>query len=362
MKLLGTSLNKLSRNALCVSRRASSDYWACAGISAPLSRGYSSKTPTSTQRRTNELVWFITGSSTGFGNQFVTSALARGDKVIATARPGSISKLKTAVAEQQNLKLMELDVTSSEEKIEEVAKEAVGAWGRVDVVVNNAGNGVAGMLEEGGMHCIMKQFETNVYGPLKVTNAFLPYMRERRSGTVVFMGSRSGWQTNIPMRGFYASSKAAIHALAETYSAELKQFNIETFCFMPGAFRTPAIRMEEVTDPASGKTRRGLTSEMLLAPKSFDDYDSIRQFANARWAELARKEPGNPVKAVETMVDFVRGEGCVEEYVKSGKELPHSVFLGSDCVENVEMKAKNVLENIREWREVAVGTDFEDGS
>jgi len=292
----------------------------------------------------------------------VRSALERGDKVIATARQGSIAKLshfETEESSEGRCKVMELDVTASEEEIGDVARRALDVWGRIDVVVNNAGSGVAGLLEEGGMHCLMKQYETNVFGPLKVTNAFLPYMRERRSGTVVFIGSRSGWQTNIPMRGFYASSKAAIHSLAETYAVELEQFNIKTFCFMPGAFRTPAIRMQEVTDP-DGKTRRGLTSEMLIAPKQFDDYNSLRDFANARWASLARREPGNPIKGVETILDFVRGEGCVEEYLKTGKELPHGVFFGSDCIENVEQKLEGVLENIREWRDVSISTDFKD--
>jgi hypothetical protein len=126
---------------------------------------------------------------------------------------------------------------------------------------------------------------------------------------------------------------------------------------MPGAFRTPAIRVQEVVD-AEGNTRRSLSTEMLLSPRNFEDYDAPREAATTRWASLARREPGDPIAGVETMIDFVRGEGRVAEYLKSGKELPIGVFLGSDCIKNVEQKLEEVIGDIQEWRAVSIGADF----
>ncbi|THG98097.1 hypothetical protein EW026_g4026 [Hermanssonia centrifuga] len=170
-------------------------------------------------------VWFITGTSSGFGKHLVASALARGDKVIATAR--SIEKIKMSQIALKPFK--------------KVMDQALSVWGRIDVVVNNAGLGMKSVLEEGGSLAAMQQFQTNVFGVLNVTNAILPHMRQRRSGTVVIVGSRTGWHAACPPVGFYAASKAAVHAIGETYSAELAQFSIRVTVVIPGSFRTGAL-------------------------------------------------------------------------------------------------------------------------
>ncbi|KAF7360031.1 NAD(P)-binding protein [Mycena venus] len=159
-------------------------------------------------------VWLITGSSGGFGSCIVKSVLARGDRVIATAR--SLDKIPTDFPDTDALRLLELDITAGEKAISEVMKKAVGFWGRIDVLVNNAGYGSQALVEEGGgdeeairgelghilsviwadLFCVPW---TNVFGTLDVTAAVLPYMRKERSGTIVMIGSRTSWRPELPV-------------------------------------------------------------------------------------------------------------------------------------------------------------------
>ncbi|CDO77189.1 hypothetical protein BN946_scf184747.g2 [Trametes cinnabarina] len=210
-------------------------------------------------------IWLVTGTSSGFGKRLVLSILARGDCVIATAR--NLEKLRATfpAAERSRLHLLQLDVSDSAEVVQQRVREALAVWGRIDVVVNNAGYGVKAVLEEGGSLAALTQFQTNVFGVLNVTNAVLPHMRERRSGTVVIIGSRSAWRPEVSPAGFYAASKAAVHgerhlrsssplpshltdalrhlppAIGETYASELRPFGIRVLIVAPGAFRTEGV-------------------------------------------------------------------------------------------------------------------------
>lgn len=150
------------------------------------------------------------GTSSGFGKRLVASVLARGDCVIATAR--NPEKLRAVFPQsERRLHLLQLDVSDPVEVVQQRVKDALAVWGRIDVVVNNAGYGVKAVLEEGGSLAAFTQFQTNLFGVLNVTNAVLPHMRERRSGTVVIIGSRSAWRAEVSPAGLYAASKAAVH-------------------------------------------------------------------------------------------------------------------------------------------------------
>ncbi|KAK7459579.1 hypothetical protein VKT23_009561 [Stygiomarasmius scandens] len=140
----------------------------------------------------SQLVWLITGTSTGIGRDLTLLALKRGDKVIATARGRSLSKLEELKA--QGADTLELDVGWPLERLQQLAKDAVAIHGRVDVLVNNAGYFLVGALEENSAEETLQQFNTNVFGALNVTRAFLPHMRERKYGTIVWAGSIVGWQ------------------------------------------------------------------------------------------------------------------------------------------------------------------------
>ncbi|KAL0947780.1 hypothetical protein HGRIS_013856 [Hohenbuehelia grisea] len=145
-----------------------------------------------------QLVWLITGTSSGFGRRLVQSALSRGDLVIASARClKSIQDLAECPSHQGRVRLLELDVSSGSKNIKHQVDIAVGFFGRIDVLVNNAGHAIPNILEEGGSECLRKQFEVNVFGVIDMANAAAPHMRAQGSGTIVNIGSRSAWKTEI---------------------------------------------------------------------------------------------------------------------------------------------------------------------
>lgn len=273
-------------------------------------------------------VWLITGTSSGFGRRLVSIVLERGDRVVATAR--SLQKIQD-FPQSPNLHLLELDVTSGTTVIKEQVDEAAKVWGRIDVLVNNAGIGLLGILEECGVDKMIKQFRPNVFGVLDVTNAALPYMRERKSGTVVIIGSRSAWRPEVTGLGAYASSKAAVQVMGETLAVELAPFNIRVLIVEPGAFRTENIysnKFDTWTNP-------------------IPDYDETRAETLARFEAIPGKQPGDPMKAMKFVVDVVRGEG-----VAAGREWPSYLVLGEDAERDVRNKCMMMLKHLDEWKDV----------
>ncbi|KAF7419281.1 hypothetical protein PC9H_001868 [Pleurotus ostreatus] len=290
---------------------------------------------------TAQLVWLITGASQGFGRRLVHAALSRGDKVIATSR--SIEKVhdlvQQAAARSEVLAVLTLDVTSERRVIEDVVDEAVRIWGRIDVLVNNAGYGYPGLVEEGGTDWIRLQFETNFFGLMEVTNAVLPHMRSKRKGTLVNMGSRSAWKPEIPFIGPYSASKAAVHAITETLSVELAQFGIHVLLVEPGGFLTEgAYGYPPFQDPA----------------KMIPDYDEMRTQAASGFATIRQGIRGDPDKAMNALVDVVRGEG-----VAQGREWPGYLILGEDVEADIKRKMKKMESVLDTWSDVTRGVNLE---
>ncbi|KAJ7660293.1 hypothetical protein DFH06DRAFT_1044022 [Mycena polygramma] len=279
-------------------------------------------------------VWLVTGSSGGFGTCLVKSALARGDRVIATAR--SLDKMQDFPT-TDNLRLLELDITAGEEKVKNIIATAMGFWGRIDVLVNNAGFGVKALVEEGASGEMRRQFETNVFGTLDVTTAVLPYMRAERSGTIVMIGSRTSWRPELPCTGFYSSSKAALRVLSETLAAEIAQFSIRMLIVEPAAFRTDA-----------------LIKNSVYIGNPLPDYDDMRAAAAERYKKGHRMLKGDPAKAMEAVVDVVRGEGKA-----AGRPWPMFFILGDLGVLGVTEKCDQILGLMDEWRDVSTGLDFD---
>ncbi|KAL0958957.1 hypothetical protein HGRIS_014269 [Hohenbuehelia grisea] len=284
----------------------------------------------------NTRVWLITGTSTGFGRRAASIALSRGDRVIATAR--SLDKLddlrSSADDHADRLHLLQLDVTSGSAAIKEVIDAAAAHWGRIDVLVNNAGYGIPGLLEEGGTERLRLQFETNVFGLMDVTFATLPYMRAQKSGTVVNIGSRSAWRTDRPGLGPYSSSKAAVHALSETLATEVAQFNIRVLLVAPGAFRT-----------------EGIYGQQYYTGNPIADYEPLRSASIKALKSVPGSEKGDPDKAMEALVDVVRGEG-----IAKGREWPGHLVLGEDAEADIRNKAETVIEVLNAWSDVAKGS------
>jgi NAD(P)-dependent dehydrogenase (short-subunit alcohol dehydrogenase family) len=252
----------------------------------------------------------------------------RGDRVVATAR--SLQKIQD-FPQSPNLHLLELDVTSGTTVIKERVDEAAKVWGRIDVLVNNAGIGLLGILEECGVDKMIRQFRPNVFGVLDVTNAALPYLRERKSGTIVIIGSRSAWRSEVTGLGAYASSKAAVQVMGETLAVELAPFNIRVLIVEPGAFRTENIysnKFDTWTNP-------------------IPDYDETRAETLAKYEAIPGNQPGDPMKAMKFVVDVVRGEG-----VAAGREWPSYLVLGEDAERDVRNKCMMMLKHLDEWQDV----------
>ncbi|CAA7262140.1 unnamed protein product [Cyclocybe aegerita] len=285
-------------------------------------------------------VWLITGTSSGFGKRLVSAVVARGDRVIAAAR--SQEKLDDMIAAltpeaRTRVRTVVFDVTDGEEKIKPKIATAAAYWGRIDILVNNAGNVLPGLMEEGGSKLLRRQFETNVFGVLDVTTATLPYLRTSTSGCVVVFGSRSAWRAELPGLGHYATSKAAIHAMTECFRGELASFNIKVLSVQPGAFHT-----------------EGIYSQPYLTGNPIPEYDELRAKSIARFSTFAQVARGDVNKAVNAIVDVVRGEG-----VAKGRPWPNYLILGDDAEADVRNKCSQVLTELDTWIDVTRGVNVD---
>ncbi|KAH9042650.1 NAD-P-binding protein [Lactarius pseudohatsudake] len=276
-------------------------------------------------------VWLVTGASAGLGLELTRGVLARGDKVIATGRSDSQfdELLSDASIDQTRLRTSTLDVTAPFDDIKRQVDTAIDAWGRIDVLVNNAGICYLGATEEIGAEGMMHMMQTNFVGVLNVTNAVLPHMRSRREGSIVFMGSRSCVpQSN---RGPYAASKAALHSYAETLSVEMESFNINVLIVIPGIFRTKMNSQRRVGAPLPG-------------------YETVHAGVDAMIKSVATVPKNDPKLGMDVLVDVVRGEGRAA----GRKSLPLWLFLGEDCMHDVRARLDHMGSIMDEWE--AVGT------
>jgi NAD(P)-dependent dehydrogenase (short-subunit alcohol dehydrogenase family) len=231
-------------------------------------------------------VWFVTGSSRGLGRSFVEAALSRGDKVAASARnTGSLEELVTAYGDA--VLPLELDVTDKA-AVSESVKRANEHFGRLDVIVNNAGYAQIGAIEELTEQQLREQFETNVFGAVWVIQASLPYLRERGAGHIVQLSSVAGLIA-MPLGGAYQASKWALEALNETLAREVADFGIKVTVVEPAGFAT-----------RSGKNPDPLANGHMAEATPI--YDGLRQ----RLAGLMGKQPaGDPAAAAQTLLKIV---------------------------------------------------------
>jgi NADP-dependent 3-hydroxy acid dehydrogenase YdfG len=187
------------------------------------------------QKENSNKVWFITGASRGFGRVWADAALKRGDKVAATARNlASIADLKDKYGD--NVLTLELDVTKPEQ-VKTTVEQAHAYFGRLDIVLNNAGYSLVGTIEEAGADDIRAMYETNVLGPVAVIQAALPFLRKQGWGHILGTSSNLG-HVVLPVIGYYCSSKWAFEAIHESLAAEVKDFGIKVTIIEPGAYAT----------------------------------------------------------------------------------------------------------------------------
>ncbi|KAK3659448.1 hypothetical protein LTR56_001338 [Elasticomyces elasticus] len=277
-----------------------------------------------------QFIWLVTGCSTGFGNEFVREILKRGDKVIATARKAeSLKELKDLGAAT-----LQLDVTASLSELEDKMKEAVGVYGRIDILLLNAGYVQLGTVEEIGDD-LLKQFHTNTFGAINCLTALMPHWRERQSGFLVVNSSYQSQWSSLPMSGAYSASKAALDRLVTTFAAEVGF--VKTLTIHPGHFRTEVAAPEKI-------------DSFLSVPSK--NYQPMKDFMTDFAKTIHGNQPGDTKKAVELTVDMVRGEGKAE-----GKQIPARIWLGSDAYKEVKAKCEEDLRVLEEWKSEIEGTD-----
>ncbi|KAJ5096111.1 hypothetical protein NUU61_005467 [Penicillium alfredii] len=277
-------------------------------------------------------VWLVIGTSSGLGAEFVHAAVARGDKVIATARNvDRIAHLKDIGAA-----VMQLDVAASKDELDLKAEEAIAIYGTIDVLVNNAGYTQFGTVEESSNDEWFKQFNTNVFGTLNTTRSFLPHLRSKKAGTIVFIGSMVAWD-GVPTVGTYCASKAAIHYAVESLSKELSPIGIKTLLVEPGTFRT-----ELLNEPNCKSART-----------KFEDYRALTETVSSGFRTLNGTQIGDARKGAERVIDVVKGQNGT-----AGKEWPMSLLVGSDAVAVIRKKCEDTLRQVAEWEDFSKSTDL----
>lgn len=275
-------------------------------------------------------VWFITGASTGFGRLLAQEVLKSGGKVVVTAR--KLDKVADLEAQYpQTVKALALDVTNTGQ-VDSVVAQAIEKFGRVDVLVNNAGYGVAGAIEEVSEAEFMPMFETNVFGLLRVTRAFLPHLRKQRSGHVLNLSSIGGLVAS-PGMGYYNATKFAVEGISEALAGELAPLGIRVTIIEPGPFRTDFLG------------RSGVVAKARIA-----DYDSTAGNMRKYFAENDGKQRGDPVRAVHAMMQIVESPAP-----------PLRLLLGASALQRMGAKLANWEKEIAAWEKVTVGADFPEG-
>jgi NAD(P)-dependent dehydrogenase (short-subunit alcohol dehydrogenase family) len=271
---------------------------------------------------TEQNVWFVTGAGRGMGIDIAKAALAAGHAVVATAR--DTATVTAALGQDDDLLAVKLDVTDPSDA-EAAVKAAVDRFGRIDVLVNNAGNFNAGFFEELSPEEFRAQVETTLFGPINVTRAVLPVMRAQRSGLVVTISSTAGLVGGEFLTA-YAAAKFGVEGWMESLTPEIAPFGIRTMLVEPGFFRTELLTPESTN----------------YAKSSIDDYAERTEQTVAAWTAMNGQQSGDPAKLANALVQLA-----------SQDEPPLRFAAGADAVGTFEQKAKDLLTQADAYRELS---------
>jgi NAD(P)-dependent dehydrogenase (short-subunit alcohol dehydrogenase family) len=271
--------------------------------------------------------FLVTGVSSGFGRALAEAALNDGHSVAGTVRNESDKTKFEALG--QRARAVILDVTNTAQIAPAVAGIENGV-GAIDVLVNNAGYGHEGILEESSIDDLRRQFEVNVFGAVAMIQAVLPYMRKRRAGHILNITSMGGIIT-FPGLSYYHGSKFALEGISEALGKEVKDLGIHVTAIEPGGFRTDW----------AGRS-------MVRAERSIPDYDSVIEPIRKRRQQLSGWQVGDPGKAAQAMLKVALSDAP-----------PAHLLLGSDAVRLVDEKIKSLQADFAAWRSVSLSTDVE---
>lgn len=274
-------------------------------------------------------IWFITGASKGFGFEIAKAALQAGDKVVGTVR-NKPSTLYSLLKDHPDLLVVEMDVTQ-EAEVREAVRKAINHFGKLDIVLNNAGYGIVGAIEEISDAEARKQYDTNVFGLLNVIRSTLPFLRKEKSGQIINVSSLFAFD---PLTGWalYGSTKNAVEGISAGLAKELEPFGIKVTVIEPGLFRT------------------GFTGKdsYIVAQNAISDYETTMVGYMRKGTDAYHgSQPGDPSKLAAVVVQLGH----------TGNPPLH-LPIGSDAIASYEAKAKQLAADVGAWRSVSITTDY----
>ena len=278
----------------------------------------------------NGQVWFITGANKGLGAAIAKEALDRGYRVIATSR--NPQKAVEVLGSSPNLLTLQLDITD-EGQVESAVKAALDRFGRIDVLVNNAGYALLGFFEEMSEKLIRQQMETNVFGTMKVTRAVLPIMRRQGSGVVIVISSASGVRS-VGGASIYSASKFALEGWTEGMSIDLKPFGVRCMLIEPGPFRTDFANLE---------------TSLAFSDLEIYDYKEQRETLRNAFASLHQTQPGDPARLAGVLMTAM-----------NASDPPLRLLVGKAAVAAVDQYLNGRRAEYEAWRDISASADFDE--
>ena len=275
-------------------------------------------------------IWFVTGANKGLGAAIAKEALDSGHCVVAAARRPE--EAWSALGDSPNLLVVKLDITNDEE-VHAAVNEALDRFGRIDVLVNNAGYGLLGYFEECSEKLIRQQMETNVFGTMKLTRAVLPTMRRQRRGLLVTVSSTAGIKA-VEGDSVYCASKFALEGWMEGMSIDLKAFGIRCLIIEPGPFRTDFFK-EKVA--------------FAFSDMPMEDYRPYREAPHTYFVSFDQKQTGDPARLAKALMKVAHADNA-----------PLRLLCSRFALDAVDAYLKNRYAEFDAWRELSASTDFDD--
>lgn len=281
------------------------------------------------ETKQSEKVWFVTGASKGLGADLVQRLLSDGYKVAATSRKKQA--LIDLVGEQENFLPLNMDVTSDPD-VKKAIEEVIEKFGRIDVVVNNAGYSQIGAVEELSAEEVQRNFDVNVFGPLHVIRHAAPYLRKQGSGHIFNIASIGGFVGNFPAFGIYCSTKFAMAGYTESLAVELAPFGVHTTLVYPGYFRTNFLEKDSAMVPAN----------------PIEAYANARAVEEQHLNEINGHQPNDPKKAAAVFIELSKQE-----------QPPVHFFMGIDTAPFVKDKIRIIEQSLEDNKQLAESTAIE---
>jgi NAD(P)-dependent dehydrogenase (short-subunit alcohol dehydrogenase family) len=278
--------------------------------------------------KTNQKTWFITGASKGLGLELVQQLLSQGQKVAATSR--NKSELEKRIPANEDFLPLEMQIVNETSVAAAIAK-TIDAFGSLDVVVNNAGYGLLGAVEELSDAEARQNFDVNVFGSLNVIRQALPQMRLQQSGHIFNVASIGGYLGDFPGFGIYCATKFAVIGFSEALAMETKSFNINITAVLPGYFRTNFLNSDS----------------LLTAKNEMPEYLTTRESQRLHQQQINNNQPGDPAKGVAVIIETAQSENP-----------PVHLFLGSDAYGLAKQKMESMSAELEIWKAQTVSTDF----